>query len=78
MDIQPVYGVPALRVDDTYIIADLHIGVEAHLMKKGFHLVSRTEEMFNTIFETSSGCDHIQAGIQGDPRFLRTPHETVR
>ena len=28
MDIQPVYGVPALRVDDTYIIADLHIGVE--------------------------------------------------
>ncbi len=59
MDIQPVYGVPALRVDDTYIIADLHIGVEAHLMKKGFHLVSRTEEMFNTIFETSGGCDHL-------------------
>ena len=59
MDIQPVYGVPALRIDDTYIIADLHIGVESHLMKKGFHLVSRTEEMFNTIFETSSGCDHL-------------------
>ncbi len=59
MDVQPVYGVPALRVDDTYIIADLHIGVEAHLMKKGFHLVSRTEEMFNTIFETSGGCDHL-------------------
>ena len=59
MDIQPIYGIPALRVDDTYVIADLHIGVESHLMKKGFHLVSRTEEMFNTIFETSGGCDHL-------------------
>ena len=58
-DIQPVYGIPALRVDDTYVIADLHIGVEAHLMKKGFHLVSRTEEMFNTILETYDGCDHL-------------------
>ena len=59
MDIQPVYGIPALRIDDTYIIADLHIGVEAHLMKKGFHLTSRTDEMFNTILETSGGCDHL-------------------
>jgi putative SbcD/Mre11-related phosphoesterase len=59
MDIQPVYNIPALRIDDTYIIADLHIGVESHLMKKGFHLTSRTEEMFNTIFETSDGCDHL-------------------
>lgn len=59
MDIQPICGIPALRVDDTFIIADLHIGVEAHLMKKGFHLVSRTEEMFNCIFEMSSGCDHL-------------------
>ena len=59
MDVQPIYGVPALRIDDTYIIADLHIGVESHLMKKGFHLTSRTEEMFATIFETSGGCDHL-------------------
>ena len=59
MDVQPIYGVPALRVDDTYVIADLHIGVETHLMKKGFHLTSRTEEMFNTIIETSRGCDRL-------------------
>lgn len=59
MDAQPIYGVPALRVDDTYVIADLHIGIETHLMKKGFHLTSRTEEMFDTIFETSDGCDHL-------------------
>ena len=59
MDVQPVYGIPALRIDDTYIIADLHIGVESHLRKKGFHLISRTDEMFNTITETAKGCDHL-------------------
>ena len=59
MDVQPVYGIPALRIDETYIIADLHIGVESHLRKKGFHLISRTDEMFNTIAETAKGCDHL-------------------
>lgn len=59
MDLQPVYNVPALRVDDTFVIGDLHIGVETHLMKKGFHLISRTEDMFSTIFEASGGCDHL-------------------
>ena len=58
-DIQPIYGIPALRVDDSFVISDLHIGVEAHLMKKGFHLVSRTEEMFDCIMENSEGCNRL-------------------
>ena len=34
MSIQPVPGIPALKVDETLVIGDLHIGVEAHLGKK--------------------------------------------
>jgi len=49
IDIQPVHGVPALRVGNTLVIGDLHIGVETHLMKKGFHLESRTMDMFDSI-----------------------------
>lgn len=44
-DIQPIPGIPALGVDDTLVIGDLHIGVEAHLRSKGVHLSSRTKEM---------------------------------
>ena len=58
-DVQPIYGVPALRIDDTFVITDLHIGVEAHLMKKGFHLSSKTEEMYQCILDNSYGCDHL-------------------
>lgn len=57
--IQPVIDVPALRNGNILIIGDLHIGVESHLGSKGFHLVSRTWEMFNTIVEISEGCDRI-------------------
>lgn len=56
---QPIYGIPALKIDNTYVVADLHIGVESHLMKKGFHLVSRTDYMLNTISKTADGCDHL-------------------
>ena len=59
IDIQPVMGVPALRNGNILIIGDLHIGVESHLGAKGFHLVSRTKEMLNTIAEISEGCDRI-------------------
>ena len=59
MDIQPIYGIPALRVNDTFVISDLHIGVETHLMKKGFHIASRTEDMYDCIMENSEGCDHL-------------------
>jgi putative SbcD/Mre11-related phosphoesterase len=57
--IQPVADVPALRNGNILIIGDLHIGVESHLGSKGFHLVSRTWEMFDTIVGISEGCDRI-------------------
>ena len=45
MNIQPIHDVPALRIDDTIVIGDMHIGVESHLGRKGFHLPSRTAVM---------------------------------
>ena len=59
MDIQPLFDIPALRIDDAFVIADRHIGIEAHLMKKGYHLVSRTKEMFDCIMEKSEGCTRL-------------------
>ena len=53
MRIQPVPGIPALKVDDTLVIGDLHIGVEAHLGKKGVHLTSRTDKMFDAVMEAA-------------------------
>ncbi len=58
-DIQPVYGIPALRVDNTLVIADLHIGVESHLMSKGFHITSRTEDMYNSIIDAAGDCTRL-------------------
>lgn len=57
--IQPVYDVPALRVDNALVIADLHIGLEAQLMSKGFHITSRTEDMFDTIIRSSEDCNKL-------------------
>ena len=53
MDLQPAYGIPALRADTNLIIGDLHIGVESHLRKKGFHLVSHTGDMYDAIIEAA-------------------------
>lgn len=58
-DIQPVYGEPALRVHDILAIGDLHIGLESHLRKKGFNLVSRTGEMLERIEAMSEGCSRL-------------------
>ncbi len=52
--IQPVYGIPALKVENCLVIGDLHIGVESHLMSKGFHIVSRTQDMHDEIM---AACD---------------------
>lgn len=49
MDIQPVYGEPALRVRNMAVIGDLHIGIESHLTGKGFHIPTRTWDMFDRI-----------------------------
>lgn len=57
--IQPVHGVSALKVNSCFVISDLHIGVETHMMKKGFHVTSRTEEMFDSIIENSKDCNRL-------------------
>lgn len=49
MDIQPIHGVPAIRAGNMIAIGDLHIGVETHLMGKGFHIPTRTWDMYDTI-----------------------------
>lgn len=64
-DIQPVYGIPALMVDYTLVIGDLHIGLESHLRKKGFHLVSRTEDMLDAVME-AAGDDANRLVVIGD------------
>ena len=51
MDIQPIYGTRALRVGNAAVIGDLHIGIESHLIGKGFHIPTRTWEMFDRIVE---------------------------
>ncbi len=53
MDLQPVHGIPALRADEYLVIGDLHIGIESHLRSKGFHLTSRTDDMFDSIVKAA-------------------------
>ncbi len=52
-EIQPVYGIPALKVENCLVIGDLHIGVESHLHAKGFHLPSHTSDMHGIILEAA-------------------------
>lgn len=53
IDIQPVYGIPALKVGNCLVVGDLHIGVESHLRSKGFHLVSHTSDMHDSLLEAA-------------------------
>lgn len=64
-EIQPVYGIPALMVDFTLVIGDLHIGVESHLRKKGFHLTSHTRNMIDAIIE-AAGDEASRLTVIGD------------
>ncbi len=52
-EFQPVYGIPALKVENCLTIGDLHIGVESNLRTKGFHLTSHTSDMYGTILEAA-------------------------
>ena len=53
MDLQPAYGIPALKAGNSLVICDLHIGVESHLRAKGFHLTSHTSDMHQAILEAA-------------------------
>jgi len=59
MDIQPVHGHPALRIDNIIVIADLHIGVESHLGSKGFHLPSRTSVMKDDLLKIADDATRL-------------------
>jgi len=59
LNIQPIYGHPALRVDDAVVIGDLHIGVESHLSRKGFHLPSRTMIMKDDLLNISDDASRL-------------------
>ncbi len=65
-DIQPVPGIPALKLGEgTMVIGDLHIGVEAHMGAKGVHLTSHTDLMFDSIIE-AAGTDVDRIVMIGD------------
>ena len=70
-DIQPIHGIPALRVGSIMVIADLHIGLEAQLISKGFHITSRTEDMFNCIIDNASDCNKLI--VLGDVKNREIP-----
>ena len=65
MDLQPVHGMPALRADEYLVVGDLHIGIESHLRTKGFHITSRTDEMFDMIVE-AAGTSASRLIVLGD------------
>ena len=55
------------------VVADLHIGLEAHLSWKGFHIPSQTEKMERELIEASTGKDALI--ILGDVKH-RVPGST--
>lgn len=56
---QPIPDLPALLIDDTVVIADLHIGMETKLKRKGFHLVSRTDDMISALMSCPEECRRL-------------------
>ena len=53
MELQPVHGMPALRADEYLVIGDMHIGIESHLRSKGFHITSRTGDLFDQVVQAA-------------------------
>ncbi|NLN72181.1 MAG: metallophosphoesterase [Thermoplasmatales archaeon] len=56
---QPIPDLPALLIGDTVVIADLHIGMETKLKRKGFHLVSRTDDMISALMSCPEECRRL-------------------
>lgn len=42
-----------MKADTNLVVGDLHIGVESHLRSKGFHLVSHTSNMYDSLIEAA-------------------------
>lgn len=61
MTAQPLYNEKALLIDDTLIVADLHIGLEHELEKDGVKIPSQTGSMTERIVKLlkKSGAKHL-------------------
>lgn len=57
MDI--VFGKPAAVIKDTLLIADLHLGIEFELQKKGFNIPSQFKPFSREISELSQECERV-------------------
>ncbi len=63
---QPLWNQKALQIGDTLVIADLHIGYERELEKKGVNLPSQTEKMVENIIKKLKDHDFDKLIIVGD------------
>lgn len=64
--LQPLWNQKALQIDETLVIADLHIGYERELEQKGVHLPSQTEQMVDNVLKKLGTDDFNTLIIDGD------------
>lgn len=64
--IQPIWKERALLVEDTLVIADLHIGYEKELEERGVRLPSQTSRMIDSVSEILRKRDFKKLVINGD------------
>lgn len=63
---EPLWNQKALKVEKTLVIADLHIGYERKLEKKGVHLPSQTEKMVENVIHKLEKNEFNKLIIVGD------------
>ncbi len=54
-----IFGKPAAVIKDTLVIADLHLGLEFELQRKGFNIPSQFKPFSREISELSQECERI-------------------
>jgi putative SbcD/Mre11-related phosphoesterase len=57
--IQPVWDAPALKIDDTLVVCDTHIGIEYEMYTKGIRMGSLTEKMRKEINALLTGMKRL-------------------
>ncbi|MFQ5975112.1 MAG: metallophosphoesterase [Candidatus Hydrothermarchaeales archaeon] len=65
-DITPIYNEKALKIGDALVIADLHIGIEHQLSKKGVKVPSQIQKMEDRIQTLSETAKAERLIILGD------------
>ncbi len=63
---QPIWKERILRHDKTLVIADLHIGYERELEKKGINVPSQSQDMIDDVFRLLKDFDAEKLVINGD------------